>query len=189
MPKHKPLQTKRLTIRPVAPKDSKFILELMNTPKWIKNIGDRNVRTVEEAANYVKEKALPQLETYGYGNNVIIRKADQIKLGTCGLYHREGKTDPDIGFAFLPAYEGNGYAFEAANELMMAAKNEYSLKELSAYTLEANLASRKLLERLGFKIIGKGTLPNNDEELLHYYRTLDVDFKGSTFRQKPIQHP
>ena len=175
MPTYKTLITKRLTIRPVVIEDAPFILELMNTPKWIKNIGDRHVRTVEEAANYVKEKAFPQFETYGYGNNVIIRTEDQTKLGTCGLYHREDRKDPDIGFAFLPAYEGQGYAFEAANQLMIAAKENYGLKELSAYTLETNLASRKLLERLGFNLKGIGKLPNNDEELLHYHRILNFD--------------
>ena len=183
---HKTFETKRLSIRPVSIKDAAFILELMNTPKWIKNIGDRHVRTVEEAANYVKEKALPQLETHGYGNNLVIRKEDQTKLGTCGIYHREGKTNPDIGFAFLPAYEGKGYAFEAANQLIIAAKNNYGLKELSAYTLESNLASRKLLERLGFKEIGKGSLPNNDEELLHYYRTLDDNLTSTAHKQNTI---
>ncbi|BAO77558.1 acetyltransferase, GNAT family [Winogradskyella sp. PG-2] len=167
------LQTKRLNIRPVDVEDAPFILELMNTPKWIKNIGDRNVRTVEAAADYIKEKAFPQLKTHGYGNNVIIRKDDNIKPGTCGLYHREDRDDADIGFAFLPEYIGKGYAFEASNEIMIAAKKDYDLKELSGYTLKENLASRKLLERLGFKLKGIGKLPSSDEELLHYYRLLD----------------
>ncbi|MFC0604317.1 GNAT family N-acetyltransferase [Winogradskyella pulchriflava] len=165
--------TQRLDIRPVSIEDAPFILELMNTPKWIQFIGDRNVRTVKEAEAYITAKAFPQLQKYGYTNNVIIRKADHIKLGTCGLYHREGKDDPDIGFAFLPAHRGKGYAFEAANKLMHVGKYNYGLTELSAYTLEENRASRTLLERLGFILIGTGSLPNNDEELLHYHRLLD----------------
>lgn len=173
MKKHQPLQTERLIIRPVTTKDAPFILELMNTPKWIKNIGERNVHTVKDAENYIIEKAFPQFETHGYGNNVVIRKEDNAKLGTCGLYHREDREDPDIGFAFLPDYIGKGYAFEASNQIMITAKEDYGLKELSGYTLESNLASRKLLERLGFNIKGIGNLPNNDEELLHYHRLLD----------------
>lgn len=169
----KVLTTKRLNIRSVEVEDAKFILELMNTPKWIQFIGDRNVRTVEEARIYIKEKALPQLEKYGYGNNVIIRKEDGLKLGTCGLYYREDRDDPDIGFVFLPQYEGKGYAYEASYQLMLAAKEDYGLSELSAYTLEDNGSSRKLLERLGFSLKGIGSLPNNDEELLHYHRFLD----------------
>ena len=173
MKKHQPIQTKRLTIRPVTKEDAPFILELMNTPKWIKNIGERHVHTVKDAENYILEKAFPQFETHGYGNNVIIRKEDKLKLGTCGLYHREDRENPDIGFAFLPAYIGKGYAYEASNQIMIAAKEEYDLKELSGYTLESNLASRKLLERLGFNVIGVDKLPSSDEELLHYHRLLD----------------
>lgn len=167
------IETSRLKIRPVNVKDAIFILKLMNTPKWIQFIGDRNVRTVEDAENYIKEKALPQFEKVGYGNNVVIRKADNTKLGTCGVYHREGKDEPDIGFAFLPDFEGKGYAFEAASQIMVTSKIEFNLKELSAYTLEENNASKKLLERLEFHLKGKGKLPNNDDELLHYHRSLN----------------
>ena len=160
--------TERLIIRPINTKDAPFVLELMNTPKWIKFIGDRNVHSVEEAEIYIKEKALSQLEKHGHTNNVVIRKEDQMKLGTCGIYHREGTDKVDIGFAFLPQYEGKGYAHEASNELMKFAENTLKLKEIKAYTLEENTASRKLLERLGLELIGKGFLPNNDEELLLY---------------------
>ncbi|WP_299520865.1 GNAT family N-acetyltransferase [Winogradskyella sp.] len=170
----KSFQTQRLYIRAITVEDAPFILELMNTPLWIKFIGDRNVRTVKEAETYIKEKALIQLETYGYTNNVVIRKEDNAKLGTCGIYHREGKDIPDIGFAFLPDHHGKGYAFEAATELIQVAYQNYGLNELSGYTLEENAASRQLLERLGFKLKGIGKLPSSDDELLHYYRNLDV---------------
>lgn len=166
--------TERLNIRPVTVEDAPFILELMNTPKWIQFIGDRNVSTVEEAGNYIKDKAFPQLEKYGHTNNVVIRKEDQVKLGTCGLYHREDREDPDIGFAFLPQFEGKGYAYEASHRIMVAAKEDFGLTELRAYTLEDNTSSRKLLEKLGFNLKGIGKLPTTDEELLHYHRVLDI---------------
>ena len=165
-------KTHRLRIRPITKEDAPFILELMNTPKWIQFIGDRNVRTVEAAEAYITEKALPQIATHGYGNNVIIRKSDNVKLGTCGVYHREGIEIPDIGFAFLPSNEGKGYAFEATSKLVEIMKENHGLAELSAYTLEENSSSRKLLERLGFELKGIGTLPTSDEELLHYHRKL-----------------
>ncbi len=173
MKKNSIFETQRLTIRPVKTEDAAFILELMNTPKWIQFIGDRNVRTVKEAETYIQKKVFPQLEKYGYTNNVIIRKEDNTKLGTCGLYHREDREDPDIGFAFLPQYESKGYAFEASHQLMVAAKDNYGLTELSAYTLEENTSSRQLLERLGFGLKGIGSLPNDNAELLHYHRKLD----------------
>ncbi|WP_299367303.1 GNAT family N-acetyltransferase [Winogradskyella sp.] len=136
-------QTRRLFIRPITIEDASFVLELMNTPLWIQFIGDRNVRTIEEAEAYIKEKAFAQMERYGYTNNVVIRKEDNTKLGTCGIYHREGKDIPDIGFAFLPNYHGRGYAFESASKLIQVAYRNYGLNELSGYTLEENLASKK----------------------------------------------
>jgi RimJ/RimL family protein N-acetyltransferase len=105
---------------------------------------------------------------------VIIRKGDGAKLGTCGLYQREDRDDPDIGFAFLPQFEGKGYAYEAAYRIMIAGKIDFGLKELSAYTLEENMASRTLLKRLGFSLKGTSKLPNNEEDLLHYHRLLDL---------------
>lgn len=167
-------KTQRLYIRPITVNDAPFILELMNTPKWLQFIGDRHVHSVEDAKNYIITKALPQFEKFGYGNNVITRKEDNVKLGTCGVYHRDGKELPDIGFAFLPAYEGKGYAFEANSALIKEMRNTHKLTQLSAYTLENNFKSRKLLERLGFKLKGIGQLPTTDEDLLHYYRVLNV---------------
>ncbi|GAB5563064.1 MAG: GNAT family N-acetyltransferase [Winogradskyella sp.] len=168
------IETKRLHIRPISVNDAEFVVELMNSPGWLKYIGDRDVHTIEEAKEYIKNKALVQLEAHGYTNNVAIRKVDNVKLGTLGIYHREGKVDPDLGFAFLPEFQGKSYAYEAAFELIRTAKNDYGLTELSAYTLEENKASRKLLERLGFKAIGKDNLPHDDAELLRYYRKLDL---------------
>ncbi|MHA7844215.1 MAG: GNAT family N-acetyltransferase [Winogradskyella sp.] len=165
-------KTQRLHIRPITTDDAPFILELMNTPKWIQFIGDRNVRTVEDTEAYIAERALPQIATHGYGNNVIIRTSDNEKLGTCGVYHREGIKIPDIGFAFLPSFEGKGYAFEATTKLIEVMKLNHGLTELSAYTLEENTASKKLLKRLGFELKGIGTLPTSNEELLHYNRKL-----------------
>ncbi|MCA0152887.1 GNAT family N-acetyltransferase [Winogradskyella vincentii] len=165
--------TQRLIVRPITIEDAPFVLELMNTPKWIKFIGDRNVHSVEEAEGYIKEKALPQLKTHGHTNNVVIRKKDGTKMGTCGIYHREGTDEVDIGFAFLPPYEGKGYAYEASSELMKFAKNQLKLNTIQAYTLEENTASRKLLERLGLELIGTGYLPNNNEELLMYRKTFE----------------
>jgi RimJ/RimL family protein N-acetyltransferase len=164
------LYTKRLNIRPITIDDAPFILKLMNSPKWLKYIGDRNVHSIEEAETYIKEKALSQFKKHGHTNNVVIRKEDQTKIGTCGIYHRDGKDEVDIGFAFLPPYEGKGYAFEASNELMKFAKNQLKLNSIKAYTLEENKSSRKLLERLGLELVGTGNLPNNDEELLMYQR-------------------
>lgn len=172
MQTYKLFTTERLIVKPITTDDATFIFELMNTPKWHKFIGDRNVNTLSDAKNYIKERMIPQVEEYGYSNYVITRKEDQTKIGTCGLYHREGKESIDIGFAFLPQYEGYGYAFEASSKLIDFGRDEFNINTLSAFTMEENVASRKLIERLGFKLVGTDKLPNSDEELLHYHKFL-----------------
>lgn len=165
---HKTFETERLIIQPTSEKDAKFIFQLLNTPKWIKYIGDRNVKTVEKAKEYINEKMIPQLDRLGYSNYTLIRKKDNQKIGTCGLYDREGMEGIDIGFAFLPDYENKGFAFEASNRLKDAAFNEFGIEIISAITTKDNLLSQKLLEKLGLKFTGMITLPNDNEELLVY---------------------
>jgi RimJ/RimL family protein N-acetyltransferase len=168
MATYKTFETERLRLRPTSEEDAEFIYELMNSPKWIKYIGDRNIHTVENAKEYIKNKMTPQLERLGYANYTLIRKSDNNKIGTCGLYDRKGINGIDIGFAFLPEYERKGYAFEAANKIINVAFKIFGIKELSAITLKENSSSQKLLEKIGLKLIGTTTLPNNDEELLLY---------------------
>ena len=121
MTQYKIFETERLILKPASEEDASFIFELFNTPKWLQYIGDRNVKTVEDARDYIKTRMVPQLERLGYSNYVVIRKTDNCKVGTCGLYDREGLEGIDIGFAFLPEYEKKGYAFEGAIELQHVA--------------------------------------------------------------------
>jgi len=165
---HKSFETERLILRPTSEEDASFIYELLNSPKWIKNIGDRNVRSVEEAVVYIKNRFRPQMEKLGFSNYTIIRKSDHVKLGICGLYDREGLEGIDIGFAFLPAYEGQGYAYEAANELKRAAIEEFGIEQIRAITIKENISSQKLLEKLGLKFKQMVKLPDAEEELMLY---------------------
>ena len=165
---YKYFETERLWIRPTTIHDSEFILELMNTPKWIEFIGDRNLHTVKDAEQYIKNKMLPRLERLGFSNYTLIRKLDEVKVGCCGLYDREGVEGVDIGFAFLPAFENQGYGFESANRLIQAAKNDFGLKAVSAITSKNNFASQKLIEKLNLKLVGTTILPNEIEEILLY---------------------
>lgn len=168
MNKFKTFETDRLILRPTSEEDAEFILELLNTPKWLQYIGDRNVKSVNDATEYIKSKILPQLRKLGYSNYTILRKSDQVKIGTCGLYDRDGLEGIDIGFAFLPEYEKKGYAFEAADKLKNAAIHEFGITELNAITVKDNADSQKLLNKLGFVFNGITKLPDDDEELLLY---------------------
>lgn len=166
--KYKTFETERLIIRPTSESDAEFILEVLNTPKWIKYIGDRNIRTIESAKDYINEKMIPQLKRLGYSNYTIIRKEDNRKIGTCGLYDREGLDGIDIGFAFLPDYERKGYAFEASSRIKDAAFDEFNIETVIAITTRDNVSSQRLLEKLGLQFVEITKLPNEEEELLVY---------------------
>ena len=168
MKEYKKFETERLILQPTLEEDAAFILELLNTPKWLKYIGERNVKTIEAAKDYIVQKMKPQLIKIGYGNYTLIRKSDHAKVGTCGLYDRDGLEGLDIGFAFLPEFEKKGYAFEAADKLKNVAFNEFGITRISAITAKDNFASQKLLEKLGLVLLGTTTIPNDDEELFLY---------------------
>ncbi|MBL4668161.1 MAG: GNAT family N-acetyltransferase [Flavobacteriales bacterium] len=168
MNNYKSFETDRLFIKPTIESDADFIFELMNTPKWIKNIGQRNINSIEDAKNYINNKILPQLEKLGYSNYTVSLKIDNTKIGTCGLYNREGIDGVDIGFAFLPQHEKMGYAFESSNKIMQIALPEFGIKKISAITIKENLNSQKLIEKLGLSFIKMIKLPNDSEDLMLY---------------------
>ncbi len=168
MIKYKWFETERLILKPTSIDDSAFVYELLNSPKWLKYIGNRNVNSIEEAKEYIKNKMQPQLERLGYSNYTVIRKSDTIKIGSCGLYDREGLEGIDIGFAFLPNYEKKGYAFEAANKMKEVGFEEFGIWQISAITAKDNISSQRLLEKLGLKFDKIIKIPNDDEDLLLY---------------------
>jgi RimJ/RimL family protein N-acetyltransferase len=159
-------ETTRLYLKPTNINDAIFILKLLNSPKWLKFIGDRNVHTIKDAENYITERMLPQFEQLGYGNYTVIRKLDGVKIGSCGLYNRDGIDGVDIGFAFLPAYENLGYAFESASTLLNIGKNTFKLPKINAITTKKNGKSQQLIKKLGLQFVEKIKIPNDDEELL-----------------------
>lgn len=162
-------ETERLLLRPTAEADAEFVFRLMNTPKWLQYIGDRNIGSLDDARVYIQNRMLPQLQRLGFSNYTVVRKSDGQKLGSCGLYDREGVEGIDIGFAFFPEFEGQGYGFEAASRIKQAAFGEFGLGLLSAITNKDNMASQKLLEKLGLKRVGAITLPGS-EEAVYLYR-------------------
>jgi len=159
-------ETERLILKASSTADAEFVLELCNTPKWLKYIGDRNIKTVEDAEAYITSKMHPQQKSHGYSNYTVIRKSDNAKMGSCGLYDRDGIEGIEIGFAFLPDFEKKGYAFESASKLLNFALNDLKITEISAVTTKDNISSQKLLEKLGLKLEGPVNLPEDDEELL-----------------------
>ncbi len=145
-----PYETTRLFLTPTSVLGVSFILELLNTPKWLQFIGDRKVKTLTDAENYLQTKIVPQFEKNGFGNYTVSLKAGGVKIGSCGLYDREGIDGIDIGFAYLPAYEKQDYAYESAFKIKELAIKVFKLDKLSAITDRINLGSQRLLEKTRF---------------------------------------
>lgn len=161
-------QSERLIIRPTLEQDAELIYQLMNSPKFVKYVGDRQLYSIKDAEKYIQDKMLPQLHSLGYSNYSLINKKNGAKIGICGLYDREGLDGIDIGFGILPEYEGLGYAFESSSRIIKAGFEELEISEIKAITNKENISSQCLLVKLGFNLKGKIMLANENDELLLY---------------------
>lgn len=174
MAKYKTFETERLVLRPTTESDAEFIFELMTSPKWLANIGTRNLKSPDDAARYIHERMLSQLARLGFGNYTVIRKTDGAKMGVCGLHDREGLNGIDIGYAFLERYEGQGYAIEAARRIKQAAIEDFLLTEIYAITTHSNVPSQRILEKLGLEYVSTVQLEGDDEELRLYLMKVEI---------------
>lgn len=160
------LETERLRLREFTHHDSEFIIELFNSPDWLKFIGDRKVKTVEQARYYLENGPMKSYKENGYGLYLVEKKDDGKSIGMCGILNRETLDHPDIGFAFLPEHNGKGYALEIANATLAYAKEKLGIPKITAITLPQNFRSIKVLEKIGLKYSGRFVFPNSKEELL-----------------------
>ncbi|HAI19199.1 MAG TPA: RimJ/RimL family protein N-acetyltransferase [Xanthomarina gelatinilytica] len=166
-------ETNRLIISKLTLEDASFILELTNTPHFIKYVGNKNLKTLEDAKNYLKEGTLKSFKNFGFGFYKLQLKQEQNKtIGTCGLVKREQLDHVDIGFAMLPSYEGKGFGLEASKEILKLAKNTFKLTRILAITLPTNSNSIKLLEKLGLTYEKRVKPFEDDEELLLFAKDL-----------------
>jgi RimJ/RimL family protein N-acetyltransferase len=162
------LETERLRLREFTLDDTAFIIELLNTPGWLEFIGKRNVRTEGQAVSYLLNGPLTSYRVNDYGLWMVENKETKEPMGMCGIINRENLDTPDIGFAFLPQFEGKGYAYEIASATLKYALQVVGIPHISAITLPKNSKSIKLLEKLGLKYIKSFSFPDNKEELLLY---------------------
>lgn len=169
------LETERMILRKFNPiEDAAFWLELVNTPKWLKYIGDRNVHTIEQASSYIRERVMKTYDEHGYGGYVMLLKSTGESIGNCGLFKRPVLDHPDIGYALLPQHEGKGYAFEAASMIMQQAR-DLKLQKVYAITVAYNERSKHLMEKLGLKFEKNFRMEGDPEELCLYGIVLGAD--------------
>ena len=144
------LETDRLIVRPITFDDAPFILTLLNEPSFLRFIGDKQVRTVEDARQYILNGPVASYERHGFGLCLMELRESNTPVGMCGILKREELPDPDIGFALMPDFWNKGLAFEAAAAVLKDARERLKLNRILAITSLDNDASINLLERLGF---------------------------------------
>jgi len=146
------LETERLTLRElISADDAEFVFALLNAPKFIQYIGDRGVRSVEQAREFIENRYRQSYSDHGYGLYAVELKTDSTAVGMCGFVRRDTLPGPDLGFAFLPEYEGKGYGFESAKAVMGYGRKTLGFTTVLAITSQDNEVSGKLLEKLGFR--------------------------------------
>lgn len=160
------LTTHRLLLREFVPEDADFILRLLNTPEWIRFIGDRNVRTLENAHQYLQNGPMTSYKKNGFGLWRVSIKDTDVPIGMCGLLKRDTLEDIDIGFALLPEFAGKNYGFEAAAATMVYAKDRLALNRIVAITLEDNVHSINLLQKIGLQFEKTIRMPGDNKPLM-----------------------
>ena len=166
------LETERLYLRRVTLDDADLLLAVWNDPAFMEHVGDRGVRTTEEAEEAMRAGALKLYADYGYGPYAMVRRDDGVRMGICGLFKRDNLDYPDIGFGVLPEFCGKGYAGEAAFAVLAHARDDLRIKELTAIVSPGNAPSIGLIEKLGLMFVGMITMPGDDEEICLYSKRL-----------------
>ena len=165
-------ESDRLYLRPTTEEDAALVLVILTAPKALKFIGDRSLNSEEDAREYIRQRALPQLRERGYANYTLVTKNTGTKVGVCGLYVRPDLELIDLGYALHPNHEGQGYARESSRRIMHAAKAHFGQSKLSAITHAENTASIRMLEALGFKHKGQKSVAGYDGPSEYFEVTL-----------------
>lgn len=159
------LETDRLILDEFTPADAPFILELLTDPSFVDNIGDRGLKSLDDARTYIENGPKVAYATFGFHMWRVTEKASGEACGMCGLIKREGLDDVDVGYAFLPRFWGRGYAVEAAAACLEWGRREKGLARIVAIIKPGNAASAKVLGKLGMVAAGEIELPAGVSEL------------------------
>jgi RimJ/RimL family protein N-acetyltransferase len=144
-------ETDRLALRRLTPDDDAFILELLNDPLFLRFVGDKGVRTLADAREYITHGPMASYAQHGFGLFHVSLKHDGTPIGMCGLLKREVLEDVDIGFAYLPQFSGQGYGTEAARATLDYGRTVLGLKRIVAITAPDNEGSQNILRKIGLR--------------------------------------
>ncbi len=159
------LETERLVLRHLSEDDAPFVLGLLNEPSFLQFIGDRRVRTVDQARDYLRTGPILSYAQHGFGLLLVVRKSDDEPIGICGLLKHETLDDVDIGFAFRPAFWRQGYAVESASAVLAYALTSLGFARIVAITNPDNVGSIAVLQAIGLRFERTIRLSADEPEL------------------------
>ena len=159
------LETERLVLRRLTLNDAPFIVELLNEPSFLRFIGDRGVRNIQDARHYLLKGPITSYEKHGFGLNLVFLRDSGDSIGICGLLKRDTLPDVDVGFAFLPTHWRKGYAAESASAILTHGRRAFGLRRIVAITSPDNVASIGVLEKIGLKFVAMTRLGDDPREV------------------------
>jgi RimJ/RimL family protein N-acetyltransferase len=160
------LETSRLVLREVTDADDTFVFALMNEPAYLQHIGDRGIRTLENARSYIRDKFVANYAKWGFGHYLVELKGPLTPLGICGFVRRDTLEHPDIGFAFASEYRSHGFGYEAGKAMLEYGFDRLGFGTVLGLTSPANQPSIRLLEKLGLRYQKTIRVPPNDRDSL-----------------------
>ncbi|EAR02722.1 GNAT family N-acetyltransferase [Maribacter sp. HTCC2170] len=162
------IKTDRIIVQRAVLSDAPFIFELLNSPTWLEFIGDRGISNLKKAERYIQESLIDSLDKNGYGLLKVCLKLNETPIGLCGFLKRDYLESVDIGYAILPAFEGKGYAHEAAQAVIDYGQKELGLSPILAITSQKNKKSQNLLSKIGLNKKGLIKIDGDIKEALLY---------------------
>jgi ribosomal-protein-alanine N-acetyltransferase len=162
------IETERLTMRRITPHDADLMLAVWNDPAFVRYVGDRGIRTIEQAAKAIEEGAMRLFSEHGFGPYRMALKTDDTAVGICGIFAREGMDEPDLGFSVLPEFCKRGFAYESAVAVIRHARVDLKLPRLTAIVSPENAASVGLIEKLGLQFERMIRLPGENSDISLY---------------------
>ena len=176
------LSTPRLRLSPFTPDDTAFVVVLVNDPDWLRYIGDRNVRSLEDAERYLRDGPMASYTRNGFGLLRVTLAGTGDPIGMCGILKRDALPEPDLGFAFLPRHRGQGYAREAIDAVLGDARDRLGLDRVLAITSADNSRSIAVLEKTGFRFERSDRLAGDAPPVRIYAR---LDTTGRVRYERP----
>ncbi|TFG66455.1 MAG: N-acetyltransferase [Gemmatimonadales bacterium] len=159
------IQTARLALRKLTEEDAGFILRLLNEPSFLKFVGDKGVRNLDDARRYIREGPIASYAEHGFGLYLVQHRADGSAIGICGLLKRDTLDDPDIGFGLIPEWWSQGLATEATQAILDRARSQHGLKRVVAITAANNDSSKRVLEKIGLEFEKMVCLSDDSPEI------------------------